>query len=207
MSLQLLKENIPMKCKPFIPLVVVLLVTLPLVPQIHSQSQYLKTPSDTEGPFYPTDRQADEDNDLVNVRGKSKSAQGDVLYLQGIVLNQKGNPQAGVIIEIWQTDASGLYRHPRERTQGERDPLFQYWGKAQTDTEGNYHFKTLIPGEYEPRPPHIHFKVWVDGKAVLTSQMYIFTDENYRPKVNEQLKLEVVKKSEGDYSGFFQIVI
>lgn len=182
------------------------MLTLSLVPQIHTQPQYKKTPSDMEGPFYPTERQSDEDNDLINVKGKSKSAKGDVLNLKGIVFNENGKPQGDVIIEIWQTDTNGLYRHPRDRSRGARDPFFQYWGRAQTDKEGNYSFKTIIPGKYEPRLPHIHFKVWVDEKVVLTSQMYIITDKKHSPNENEQLGLDVVKNNEEEYSGFFRIV-
>ena len=159
-----------------------------------------------EGPFYPTEKQSDEDNDLINVKGKSNSAKGDVLNLQGIVVNENGKPQGNVIIEIWQTDTNGLYRHPRDKSRGTRDQFSQYWGRAQTDQEGNYSFKTLIPGEYEPRPTHIHFKVWVDGRVVLTSQIYIIIDKKHSPNVNEQLRLDVIKNNEEEYSGFFRIV-
>lgn len=186
--------------------VVICVLTLSFVPNIYAQSQYKMTPSDMEGPFYPVERQSDEDNDLINVEGKSKSAKGDVLNLTGVVLNENGNPQSDVVIEIWQTDAHGLYRHPRDRSGGKRDPFFQYWGRAKTNKEGKYSFKTIIPGEYEPRPPHIHFKVWVDEKVVLTSQMYIVTDKNNSPNVNELLKLDVTKNKEGEYLGFFRIV-
>ena len=128
------------------------------------------------------------------------------MNLTGVVLNRNGNPQKDVIIEIWQTDANGIYRHPRDKAAGTRDPFFQYWGRAKTDNEGNYNFKTIIPGEYQPRPPHIHFKVWVDDKVVLTSQMYIAKDISNPPNVNELLQLEVSKDKEGEYFGFFRIV-
>jgi protocatechuate 3,4-dioxygenase beta subunit len=201
-----IQERIYMKANSFNTIVIILSMSLSLVLQANAQTQYTKTPSDHEGPFYPVERQADEDNDLVNVNGKSESARGDILHVHGVVVDQQGNPQADVTIEIWQTDANGLYRHPRERAHGPRDPFFQYWGKADTDTDGTYSFTTLIPGEYAPRPPHIHFKVWVDGKVVLTSQMYIVADGN-QPRVNEQLKLEIERDSNGEHSGFFRIVI
>lgn len=187
--------------------VIVLILSLFLVPSIYAESKYKKTPNDTEGPFYPVEKQTDEDNDLINVKGKSGSAKGDVLNLTGVVLNQNGAPQGDVTIEIWQTDANGLYRHPRDRSAGTRDPFFQYWGRATTDKEGKYSFKTLIPGEYEPRPAHIHFKVWVDDKKVLTSQMYIVKDRNNSPYVKELLKLDVTRDKEGEFSGFFRIVL
>ena len=186
--------------------VVIFILFLSLVPNIYAQSNYKITPNDTEGPYYPIETQSDEDNNLINIKGKSKSAKGDVLYLNGVVSNENGIPQSDAIIEIWQTDANGLYRHPKDKSEGTRDPFFQYWGRAKTDEEGKYSFKTIIPGKYQPRPSHIHFKVWVDEKVVLTSQMYILTDKKYSQNVNELLQLNVTKNKEGDYLGFFRIV-
>ena len=187
--------------------VVILIVSLLFVPNINAQSNYQRTPPDSEGPYYPVERQADEDNDLVTIRGKSNSAEGDVLNLTGVVTDEDGNPLRDAIIEIWQTDANGLYRHPRDRSRGARDPFFQYWGRAKTDEEGSYHFKTLIPGKYEPRPAHIHFKVWVDEKVVLTSQMYIAKGKTNSSRINDLLTLNVTKDQVGEYAGFFRIVI
>ena len=185
---------------------VIYILSLSLVPNIYAQSNFKMTPNDSEGPYYPIERQSDEDNDLIIVKGKSKSASGDVLYLTGVVSNENGNPQGDVIIEIWQTDANGLYRHPRDRSEGTRDPFFQYWGRAKTDKDGKYSFKTIIPGKYKPRPSHIHFKVWVDEKVVLTSQMYIVTGKNNSSNINELLQLTVTKNKEQEYNGFFRIV-
>lgn len=187
-------------------IVIFLILSLSLGPNIHAQSNYKKTPNDSEGPFYPMERQSDEDNDLTIVDGKSKSARGDVLYLTGVVTNENGNPRSNVIIEIWQTDTNGLYRHPKDNAKGTRDPFFQYWGRAKTDKEGKYSFKTIIPGKYEPRPPHIHFKVWVDDKTVMTSQMYIAAGEYDSSNINELLKLNVTQNKEQEYYGFFRIV-
>ena len=187
-------------------IVIIFLLSLTLIPNIYAQSKYKMTPYDSEGPYYPIEKQSDEDNDLTTVKGKSKSAKGDVLNLTGVVSDENGNPQSGVIIEIWQTDANGLYRHPRDRSKGARDPFFQYWGSAQTDKEGKYSFKTIIPGKYEPRPPHIHFKVWENEKEVLTSQMYIVTGKNNASNINELLKLIVTQNKDQEYNGFFRIV-
>lgn len=181
--------------------------TLPTISVGDAQSKFIKTPSDMEGPFYPFNRRSDEDNNLIQVQGKLQTAQGDVLNLTGTVIDTKGIPQNNVIIELWQTDVNGLYDHHRDRSQGKRDPFFQYWGKATTDDQGKYHFKTLIPGEYEPRPAHIHFKVWVGKKVVLTSQMYILKNNTKASYINELLKLRVSKDTTGEYSGFFRIVI
>ena len=187
--------------------IVFFILSLLLVPNIYAQSNYKKTPPDSEGPFYPIERQSDEDNDLLTVDGKSQSARSDVLHLTGIVTNENGNPRSDVIVEIWQADAHGLYRHPRDYSKGTRDPFFQYWGRAKTDKEGKYSFKTILPGEYEPRPPHIHFKVWQDGKVILTSQMYIVAGKKDSSNIHELLQLHVTKNKEQEYNGFFRIVI
>lgn len=186
--------------------VIIFVLSLPLVPSSYAQSNFKKTPNDTEGPYYPIERQSDEDNDLVIVNGKLKPARGEVLYLTGVVSNENGTPRSNAIVEIWQTDANGLYKHPRDKSEGSRDPFFQYWGRAKTDKEGKYSFKTIIPGQYEPRPPHIHFKVWVDEKVVLTSQMYIVTSEKNYSNINELLKLNITENKEREYNGFFRII-
>ena len=180
--------------------------SFPEVTNIHSQHKYEKTPMDAEGPFYPVTRKSDEDSDLINVKGKSKSAKGEVLNLTGVVVNKDGIPHKNVIVEIWQTDANGLYEHPKDRSKGKRDPFFQYWGRAKTNQEGEYSFKTLIPEKYEPRPSHIHFKIWAGKKVVLTSQMYVLKNKIHPSSINELLKLEVTKNKEEEYSGFFRIV-
>ena len=184
----------------------IVMTSLFLVTDMYALSTYTLTPRDAEGPFYPVERQADEDNDLRNVKGTSQSAKGEALHLTGVVLNSDGMPQSDVTIEIWQTDANGLYKHPRDRSPGARDPFFQYWGRATTDAEGTYSFRTIIPGKYEPRPAHIHFKVWVEARVVLTSQMYIVKGANTQANIPEPLQLPVTKDDQGKYSGSFQIV-
>lgn len=164
---------------------------------------YVKTPADMEGPFYPVEHQADEDNDLTLVHGRPARAKGQILNLSGIVIDTEGRPQKEVTIEIWQTDSKGLYRHPNDTNPGKRDNNFQYWGKTVTKDDGKFFFKTIIPGEYHPRPAHIHFNVWKNGKLLLTSQIYISSDKNSKGL----LKLELTPAGSGVFEGFFRIVI
>lgn len=79
-------------------------------------------------------------------------------------------------MEIWQTDMDGTYNHPGDSTADDLLDDFQYFGTATTDEEGYYAFMTVKPGQYEPRPVHIHFKVKIDGETVLTSQFYFAED-------------------------------
>lgn len=103
-------------------------------------------------------------------------ANGDLLVLYGQVLDVNGNPLPDIVIEIWQTDASGVYDHPGDAGTANRDQSFQFYGSATTDAEGWYAFRTIVPGRYEPRPRHIHFKVKQAGNTLLTSQFY-FSDD------------------------------
>ncbi len=74
----------------------------------------IATPAQTEGPFYPTDWTGDADNDLVLVKGEAARAQGQITHILGRVLDTSGAPIPGAAIEIWQCDATGIYRHPRD---------------------------------------------------------------------------------------------
>lgn len=177
-----------------------------------AENQLIKTPEDHEGPFYPVTSQQDIDNDLIHVKGQTGVAAGDILNLSGQVVNTKGKPQKNITIEIWQTDPQGRYKHPGDTTPGKRDPNFQYWGAAVTDSTGAFFFKTIIPGAYTPRPAHIHFKVLQDGKVILTSQIYFLDPvrESRRFSLTSQGALQTVelkKTKNGEFEAYFQIVI
>jgi protocatechuate 3,4-dioxygenase beta subunit len=135
------------------------------------------TPAQTEGPFYPVSRQADRDWDLTSVAGRSGAPLGEKIYIAGQVVDQNCEPVAGALVEIWQAAASGRYNHPGDTSGLALDPNFQYWGRVLTDDQGQYLFRTIIPGDYPAsptwrRPPHIHYKVQKRGFRELTTQMY-----------------------------------
>ena len=134
------------------------------------------TPAQTEGPFYPTGFPADMDNDLVHVRGQAAQAMGQVLHLQGRVIDQSGAPRGGAMVEIWQCDAQGLYDHPRQPGGKRRDAAFQGYGRLLVDAEGRYSFRTLKPVAYPGRTSHIHLKVATADGRMLTSQFYVAGD-------------------------------
>ena len=143
--------------------------------------QNIITPAQTEGPFYPIQDQRDKDWDLTQVIGKSGTARGEVVILNGVVQDPECKPIAGALVEIWQACDTGKYNHPSDPNQAELDPNFQYWGRATTDSEGRFKFKTIKPGAYPAapgwvRPPHIHMKVHLRGFEEITTQLY-FKDE------------------------------
>ena len=140
--------------------------------RVGAQSR-IATPRQTEGPFYPDRLPADDDNDLVAVKGQSGIARGEILLLAGTVTDLAGKPLAGARVEIWQCDAGGRYHHSRDSSSVAPDPNFQGWGQFVTAADGAYRFRTIKPVPYPGRTPHIHFKV--SGAAIpgLVTQMYL----------------------------------
>jgi len=115
------------------------------------------------------------------------------LIFNGKVENDLGEAVPGAQVQFWQTDTAGNYNHP---SAGEipLDPNFQYFGTATTDDNGDFQFLTRRPGIYTSRPvTHIHFKVWLDGVDIFTSQLY-FRDEN--TSFNEMLILDLVEATD-----------
>lgn len=133
------------------------------------------TPTAMEGPFYPTRemRFDDVDNDLVKIEGAVKSAGGEVIELKGQLVDTDGDPISGAFVEIWQCDVTGRYLHTGDRQAAPRDGGFQGFGRAQTDSQGFFTFRTIKPVPYPGRTPHIHVKVIDQGFELLTSQLYL----------------------------------
>lgn len=145
-----------------------------LVPLISTPvaASLLPTPRQSAGPFYPTEIPLDDDNNLVRFHD-GKTARGEVSDLFGKLLDSNGQPLSGVRIEIWQCDANGRYRHPRERGPNPIDPAFQGFGHAVTDEQGRYRFRTIKPVTYPGRTPHIHVAVRPEGDRPLVTQLYV----------------------------------
>lgn len=198
-------------------------VALPQAPRLLRAGSLLTiTPQQTEGPFYPKDWTGDIDNDLVLVQGEAAKALGHVTHVAGKILDAAGHPVGNAQVEIWQCDANGIYRHPRDTSwfsQRKRDPGFQSRGRMVTDTEGNYSFRTIRPVAYPGRTPHIHFKVDAPGKEQLITQMYVDGDPGNerdgilnslteRERASVLVKLEEAERLEhGALAGVFNIVM
>ena len=137
----------------------------------------IRTPLETSGPFYPVTYPLDNDNDLTFLQNKSEKARGDIIFIKGVVQDEKCRPIPGALVEIWQACSTGKYNHPGDRNSAKLDPNFQYWGKAISNDKGEYGFKTIKPGSYPvswfwTRPPHIHFSVRSRNFQPFTTQMY-----------------------------------
>ncbi len=139
------------------------------------------TPSQTEGPFFPTRDQADKDIDMTLIEGHAEHALGEVVEISGQVLAEDGTPIANALVDVWQANSHGRYAHERDTNTAPLDPNFQGWAQFTTDAQGRYRVKTIKPGAYPvdkgwSRPPHIHFKVALRGYHELTTQMYFAGD-------------------------------
>lgn len=179
------------------------------------------TPAQTEGPFYPIQDQLDKDSDLTFVNSRFLRAQGEVIILKGIVIGSECSPVENALVEIWQACASGKYNHPGDPNPAKLDPNFQYWGRAITNSKGEYSFRTIIPGQYQAtstwmRPSHIHFKVHKRGYEELTSQLYFKGDRfNADDRILQSLSqsdqknviVDFIKLDDGPRVGHFNITI
>jgi protocatechuate 3,4-dioxygenase alpha subunit len=101
------------------------------------------SPYCTIGPFFPF-RFVDDCNDLTSWGGKT--AAGQHILLAGRVVEEGNLPTSNTILEIWQPDSQGVFRHPLDPRSGEADPGFWGWGRARTNREGFYRFRTVLPG-------------------------------------------------------------
>ena len=131
------------------------------------------TPAQTEGPFYPVALPQDSDADLLR-NGTRQYTRGQAAWLDGVVTDVQGKPMAGAQVEIWQCDQEGHYHHPGDR--GRADPSFQGFGRVTVGSDGRYRFRTIRPAPYSGRTPHIHVKVRLDRRELLTTQLYVEGD-------------------------------
>jgi len=140
------------------------------------------TLSELTGPVYGQNPIGETDNDLT--RHFSDPPLGERIIVAGRVLDEDGRGVPNALVEIWQANAAGRYRHSRDSHPAPLDPNFLGAGRAITDTGGNYRFVSIRPGAYPWnnhdnawRPAHIHFSLF--GPALVTrlvTQMYFPND-------------------------------
>ncbi|WP_235905468.1 protocatechuate 3,4-dioxygenase [Tautonia marina] len=135
--------------------------------------ELVRTPPQTEGPFYPNQLPLDTDNDLLIINDEITPAVGEVTHLSGRILDASGSPVRNALVEIWQVDAHGAYLHTGSANRSDRDAHFQGFGRFLTGSDGSYYFRTIKPVPYPGRTPHIHFKIWNGRTPLLTTQCYV----------------------------------
>jgi protocatechuate 3,4-dioxygenase beta subunit len=142
------------------------------------------TLSEMTGPVFGHDRLGPLDNDLIRNYAKTGEAIGPRTIVYGRVLDEDVRPVPGVLVEFWQANAGGRYRHKKEGYVAALDPNFGGCGRTITDAEGRYWFRTIKPGPYpwpnrvnDWRPAHIHFSIFGHAFAQrLITQMYFEGD-------------------------------
>lgn len=138
--------------------------------------ELLRTPSLTEGPFYPNKLPLDTDNDLIILGKDLTPAVGEITHLTGRILTSSGAPVRDAVVEIWQCDANAVYLHTSDSgpKSAQQDKHFQGFGRFTTNSQGEYRFRTIKPVQYPGRPaPHIHFKVKKSDRDLITTQLLI----------------------------------
>ena len=186
----------------------------------------LKTGEQGLGPFFPRpDTPVDpikenpdgsvpiflsNDNDLTFIKGRNGTASGQIVTISGVLQDDNCQPVSGATIIIWQASESGRYNHkgddantdfkdPRDGKLIKRtlDPFFQSWGQTTSGPNGEYEFKTIVPGFYPAdlqnawyRPPHIHFMVSAMGFPQFVTQTYFrgekIKDNDFVQELNAQ---------------------
>ncbi|HJU33256.1 MAG TPA: protocatechuate 3,4-dioxygenase subunit beta, partial [Hyphomicrobiaceae bacterium] len=137
-----------------------------------------QTLSEITGPVYGHSDVRPEDADLT--RQHAGEPLGERIIVKGRLLDEAGRPVPDALIEIWQCNAAGRYRHAVDQHDAPLDPNFSGAGRCVSDAAGNYQFVTVKPGAYPWRnhanawrPAHIHLSLF--GPSFLTrlvTQMY-----------------------------------
>ena len=143
------------------------------------------TLSEVTGPAFAATAVRPEDADLLlNHAAPGETAIGERIVIHGRVTDQHGRGLEGTLVEVWQANAGGRYRHARDGYRAALDPNFAGWGRALTGPDGAYAFRTVRPGAYpwpngtnDWRPAHVHFSLFGHAFAQrLITQMYFEGD-------------------------------
>jgi len=140
----------------------------------------------TLGPFFP--REFGQGNaDLVSA---NKDARGEQIQITGQIVQADGAPLDNAIVEIWQASPQGRYD----------DPAFFGWGRAPTDANGIYRFRTVKPGRVQGRAPHVNVIVLFSGLMRHLQTVLFFEDEKdpVLDAVQKDRRSLLVAKKQGD---------
>ena len=124
------------------------------------------------------------DHDLTRNHGGDGLPLGEKIIVHGRVSDENARPVPNTLVEIWQANASGKYRHRNDRFAAPLDPNFGGCGRTLSDENGYYFFRTIRPGAYpwpnttdSWRPAHIHFSIFgTSFSQRLITQLYFPND-------------------------------
>ena len=149
------------------------------------------TPEQTEGPFY-------KPKTPKRVSLIEKGFEGKTFIVEGQVLDTKGKPIAGALLDFWHCDAAGEYDNTNYLGRGHQF----------ADEKGNWKLETIVPGLYPGRTRHIHVRVQRPNGRILTTQLY-FPEEpgNRRDGIYDKRLLMKIAEKEGVQKGAFNFVL
>jgi len=134
--------------------------------------------ADLRGPVFGHEPINSQDADLT--KQHAGEPLGERIIVTGKVVDDDGHPVRGALLEIWQANAAGRYKHKNDNHAAPLDPNFTGCGRVHTDSDGRYSFVSIKPGAYPWknhenawRPAHIHFSLFGAGiLSRLVTQMY-----------------------------------
>jgi protocatechuate 3,4-dioxygenase beta subunit len=140
--------------------------------------------SEITGPVFRSDELGPRDNDLILNYAKDGQPIGERIVVHGYVWDEIGRPVPNALVEVWQANAGGRYRHKKDQYIAPVDPNFGGCGRMLTNEDGYYVYRTIKPGPYpwrnrvnDWRPAHIHYSISGSGFAQrLITQMYFEGD-------------------------------
>lgn len=155
-------------------------------------SNCIPTFADGGGPYYQPNTPFRKNLAPGNNKGVKLAVNGKILE------KDCKTPVSNAVLDVWQANESGNYEDE------------WYRGQIRTGRDGSYKFETVIPKGYGEgtafRPPHIHFKVWLDGKELITSQMF-FPESKGKPGFNDAYIMEVESKNNNSFEGYHDIIL
>jgi protocatechuate 3,4-dioxygenase beta subunit len=140
--------------------------------------------SEITGPVFGSAELGPLDHDLIMNYAKAGLPIGERIVVHGYVRDERGLPVKNALVEVWQANAGGRYRHKKDQYIAPIDPNFGGCGRMLTDANGYYYYRTIKPGPYpwrnkvnDWRPSHIHYSICGSGIAQrLITQMYFEGD-------------------------------
>ncbi|PTX54166.1 protocatechuate 3,4-dioxygenase beta subunit [Litoreibacter ponti] len=151
----------------------------------HKLLEIEQGPGELSGPTFGHDLLGPLDHDLIqNYAQPGQQPIGERIIVHGRLLDEQARPVGGALIEVWQANAGGRYRHKKDGYLAPLDPNFGGCGRMITGEDGAYSFRTIRPGPYpwpnggnDWRPAHIHFSCFGESFAQrLITQMYFEGD-------------------------------
>ena len=140
--------------------------------------------SEITGPVFRSDELGPLDHDLIMNYAKDGLPIGERIIVHGCVLDENARPVRNALVEVWQANAGGRYRHQKDTYLAPIDPNFGGCGRTLTNADGYYFYRTIKPGPYpwrnsvnDWRPSHIHYSISGTGFVQrLVTQMYFEGD-------------------------------